>query len=101
MINILIEQTRTEKMKHWGVKKFVPVFERMEEQEVYKYPTGLNFEKILKEFPRYERGEYNWWQLSKTSIPKKVWPISRIKRRRIGQLELGLSTKAVDKQRII
>lgn len=80
--------TRIEKMKHWGARSFVPVFERLVEEEVYKYPTGANFEKIKKLFPRYERGEYNFWLVSKTSIPKKVWPVVRAKRKKVGQLSL-------------
>lgn len=73
-------------LSHITVKKFIPVFDRVEIQEVYKYPTGMNFEKIKKEFSRYERWSYNYWTAGKTSKPKTLWAINRIRRSRVGQL---------------
>lgn len=82
MKNILIEQTRTKKMKHYFVKPFVPIFARTELRKDYVAFKGW----VTQCLPIYTRWEYNWWSVSKTSIPKKVWPIVRARVKKTGQL---------------
>lgn len=86
MKNLTIEQTRTSRMKHCMIKKFVPVFQRMEEQYV-KPLWNVSGKYML--VSRYDKGDlFYYFNFSKTSIPKKIWPIARAKRKKAGQLSL-------------
>lgn len=80
MKNILIEHTRASKMVHFMVKKFVPVFEKVVSKETW-------LSNHIGEL-RYTRWSSNFDQPTPTSIPHKLWPIVRIRRKRAGQLEL-------------
>lgn len=80
--------TSKQSVKHLGVKKFVPVYDRTKQEEIYKYPTGMNFERITVEVPRYVRGKYNFWVMGKTSKPKTLRAIARARLNRVGQLKL-------------
>ena len=80
MQNILIEHTRAPKMKHFMVKKFIPVFEKV-------YLAEYWLSNLVGEI-RYVRWGWNFDQPTPTSIPQKMWPIVRVRRARLGQLRL-------------
>lgn len=81
MKNTLIEHTRAKKMRHCMVRKFVPLFKRVVVKETW-------LSGVLGE-PLYECGNIAYWfNLTPTSIPKKMWAIVRAKKRKVGQLEL-------------
>lgn len=73
-------------VRHLAVRTFVPVYERTRIEEVYKYPTGLNFERIKILVKRYERRTWNYFVPLPTSKPKTLWAIARLRRTRQGQL---------------
>jgi hypothetical protein len=81
MTNILIEHTRAPRMKYFFVKKFIPVFEQVVTKETW-------LSNKLGE-PKYIKGQENFYSMpTPTSIPKKMWPIARVRRARTGQLRL-------------
>jgi hypothetical protein len=67
------------------VRPFTPVFQRREETTVWDMWKGQSKKAVVL---RYERWSYNWWRISKTSIPKKLWAIARARRKKLGQLSL-------------
>lgn len=67
--NIKIENTRTVKNRHCMVRPFVGIHDRTWKDD------GSPREVYLD-------------QATPTSIPKKLWPIQRVRTRRSGQLEL-------------
>ena len=86
MQNILIEHTRAWRLKHFMVKPFVPIFQRTREA----YAAGAQWmqkEKIT--VPKYNRWGWNFYSMPiPTPAPKKMWPIVRVRRARLGQLKL-------------
>jgi hypothetical protein len=72
-------------VRHLSVRKFVPVYERTE--ECWVRDLSMNSRSGYREVPRYERGEYNFWQIYHTSKPRTLWAIARARLSRVGQLK--------------
>lgn len=73
-------------MNHCMIRPFMPVFER--KYKTYLVASGFGQEGGYQ-MVKVEPGEfYPVCSISPTSIPNKVWPLVRMRKRRTGQLEL-------------
>lgn len=81
--NVTAHQSR--QVRHLGVKKFVPVFERQREMWVPpNYFKGKESGYVT--VPAYKKGElFYYWQIGKTTRPMLMWTVARIRRKRQGQ----------------
>lgn len=76
-------------MRNSAIKKYIPLFDRME--EIYHVASGFGQRSGWQTKPKYKRGFfydsfYGWAR--PTSKPKLAYTIQRIRNRRNGQLEL-------------